>query len=70
MAISFFKYYTYLSVIGLFLLMCRKDRHLIYDDLMNLVLRGNFLLTAFNLILLFLTLPMTIPFSVINITKK
>lgn len=70
MIANFFEYYTYLSFIGLFLLMLRKDRQLIYDDIMYFILRHNFVTSALNIFLLYVSLPITIPFSIINITKK
>ncbi len=66
----FFTYYTYLSFIGFLLLMCRKDRQIIYEDLIGIALRNSLVMSAINLILLYLVMPITIPFSILNIIKK
>jgi hypothetical protein len=63
-------YYTYLSFLGFILLSARKDRHLIMNDLQMMIFRHNFLLSVINLFTIYLLLPITIPFTIINIIKK
>lgn len=63
-------YYSYLNVFALILLTFRKDKKLIMDDLIRMVARDSVFLAIFSLLSLFIILPLTIPFSILNILKK
>lgn len=59
-----------LGLLALALISLRRDREFVYEDINKFLLKHQYQYRIFSIIMLFLILPLSIPYSIMHITKK
>jgi hypothetical protein len=59
-----------LCIVALGLIDLRKDKEFVYDDLNKLLIRPTWYLRLFSMLMLYIVLPISIPYSLAHIIKK
>lgn len=59
-----------LNMLALFLIYLRKDRQNILNDIALFLIKKKFYLTLIDFIIVFIMMPLTIPYSIIYFVKK
>ena len=65
-----FEIWTILSLIGLILIHFRRDAHIVLDDWKTVKSKKKVIHLVFTVLLVYLILPFSIPYSVSHIRKK
>jgi len=65
-----FEIWNYCVLIGFGLLFFRKDANEVISEILSMIFTPNFLGAIFSLILIYCFMPLTVPYSIMNIIKN
>jgi uncharacterized membrane protein len=66
----FFKIWSVVWLVGFLLLFLRKDANIVVKDLVSMFTQPNIFALATSVVLAYLFIPITIPYSIVNIFKN